>query len=210
MEVQVPGRLVKNWDVSICLTGLCSWLSCHPLFAMPIGWIKMAEGVLECNVTTIEAASRLKHVSTPWKETNTHTPTWYFILNMTFTHPFLFTPKYPDTTSHNESIFWMTNQLPPFWSVPISLPTENRGSSFSLEVCGPEVLDDHITVPFQTMWMRSKRKAPWINGTRPELKWKSYVFRPNASDAWVGWKGESLVGSIWMFPKTVVPPNHPF
>ena len=57
------------------------------------------------------------------------------------------------------------------------------------------------------MWMRSKRKAPWINGTRPELKWKSYVFRPNASDAWVGWKGESLVGSIWMYPKIVVPQN---
>ena len=78
-----------------------------------------------------------------------------------------------------------------------------RGRDFRWEVCGPEVLDDHITVPFQTMWMRSKRKAPWINGTRPELKWKSYVFRPNASDAWVGWKGESLVGSKWMFPKMV-------
>ncbi|CAJ1360998.1 unnamed protein product [Effrenium voratum] len=40
-----------------------------------------------------------------------------------------------------------------------------------VNLCGPEVLENHTTVPFQTLWMRSKTKAPWINGTRPELVW---------------------------------------
>jgi len=42
-----------------------------------------------------------------------------------------------------------------------------------LELCGPDVLDNHVTVPFETMWMRSRSKAPWINGTRPELRWEA-------------------------------------
>merc|ERR1711933_715223 len=33
------------------------------------------------------------------------------------------------------------------------------------------ILDGHVALPFETMWMRSARKAPWINGTRPELAW---------------------------------------
>ncbi|CAL1140556.1 unnamed protein product [Cladocopium goreaui] len=52
-----------------------------------------------------------------------------------------------------------------------------------LEVCGSEVLDQHITVPFETLWMRSKSKAPWINGTRPEMRWAwppNRPYRPRA------------------------------
>ena len=52
-----------------------------------------------------------------------------------------------------------------------------------------QVLDEHVTVPFQTLWMRSKTKAPWINGTRPELRWAApegqvHHFRPRHSEAW--------------------------
>lgn len=42
-----------------------------------------------------------------------------------------------------------------------------------IQQCGHEVLDKHVTVPFQTMWMRSASKAPWINATRPRLRWQS-------------------------------------
>jgi len=42
-----------------------------------------------------------------------------------------------------------------------------------LHRCGADVLDNHITVPFAPMWMRSKAKAPWINQTRPDMRWKS-------------------------------------
>lgn len=62
--------------------------------AMFIGWTKMAEGVLECNVTTIEAASRL-HVSTPWKETHTHDSSyWTWHLHTHFCSPLsILTPQ---------------------------------------------------------------------------------------------------------------------
>lgn len=77
------------------------------------------------------------------------------------------------------------------------------------EVCGSEVLDQHITVPFETLWMRSKSKAPWINGTRPEMRWawppnRPYrprapretavvqVFSSKTSEPWCLWR-------MWMF-----------
>lgn len=40
-----------------------------------------------------------------------------------------------------------------------------------VKTCGPEVLDNHVTVPFEELWARSKRKAPWLNGTRPDMIW---------------------------------------
>lgn len=42
-----------------------------------------------------------------------------------------------------------------------------------IEQCGEDLLDNHVTVPFELEWMQSKSKAPWINGTRPHLRWQA-------------------------------------
>lgn len=56
--------------------------------------------------------------------------------------------------------------------------------------CGPDVLDNHITVPFvghQTI--DSTKKAPWFNGTRHQLSWalsdggEVFRFRPRETRA---------------------------
>eukprot|EP00438_Fugacium_kawagutii_P013363 Skav216469 [mRNA] locus=scaffold1123:104215:106693:+ [translate_table: standard] len=58
------------------------------------------------------------------------------------------------------------------------------------EVCGFEVLDQHVTVPFETIWMRSETKAPWNNGTRLEMRWAgpeeptAHVFGSKSEETW--------------------------
>merc|ERR1739841_19086 len=60
-----------------------------------------------------------------------------------------------------------------------------------LKRCGPELLNDHVTVPFETMWMRSKTKAPWINGTRSHLRWAPPAGEGDA--VWLGSREEQPV-----------------
>lgn len=58
------------------------------------------------------------------------------------------------------------------------------------QVCGFEVLDQHVTVPFETIWMRSETKAPWNNGTRLEMRWAgpeeqtAHVFGSKSEETW--------------------------
>ncbi|CAK9048491.1 unnamed protein product [Durusdinium trenchii] len=70
-----------------------------------------------------------------------------------------------------------------------------------VQLCGPKVLDQHVTVPFQTLWMRSKTKAPWINGTRPELRWSDvqgtiHRFQPQHSENETKLKLEERLGHM--------------
>jgi len=98
-----------------------------------------------------------------------------------------------------------TQWVPLSWLFDFSVLRSCYGRIVELEVliesCGAEVLEGHVAVPFETLWMRSKGKAPWINGTRPELVWAApsgqvHRFRPRRTEEETPVKLEERFGHL--------------